>query len=227
MQAIDSHATRDVQRHGFILRVAHWLLALAVIIMIASGWGIYNASPIFGFRFPKVVTIGGDPTRTIVWHNDGGVANSIAWHLSGIWLLGGSFLLYLAFGVLSGHLRRDFLPVQPRDVMRDLLLALKLRLHHRLGQYNAVQKASYWGAILAVTLMVLSGLAIWKPVQLQALTALFGGFQGARIVHFIVMSSIVAFLFVHVALVAIVPRTLVAMIFGRASAPAPEPTAAE
>ena len=222
-----STAPRDVQRHALILRIAHWLLALAVIIMIASGWGIYDASPIFGFKFPKAVTIGGDPARTLVWHNDGGVANAIAWHLAGIWLLGGSFLLYLAYGVLSGHLRRDFLPVRPRDVVRDLVLALKLRLHHRLGQYNAVQKASYWGAILAVTLMVLSGLAIWKPVQLQGLTALFGGFQGARIVHFIIMSTLVGFLVVHVVLVVIVPRTLVAMVFGRASAPAPEPEAAE
>ena len=218
---------RDVQRHAAILRIAHWLLALAILVMIGSGWRIYNASPIFPFSFPNAVVLGGDSARSLVHHQDGGVANGIAWHLAGIWLLGSSFLLYVAYGVLTGHFWRDFLPVHPRDVVRDFMAALRLRLHHRLGQYNAVQKASYWGAMLAISLMVLSGLAIWKPVQLQYVTLLFGGFQGARIVHFFVMCGIVAFLVVHVALVAIVPKTLVAMIFGRASAPVPEPKPAE
>ena len=215
--------SRDVQRHAAILRITHWLLALAILVMIGSGWRIYNASPIFPLSFPNAVVLGGNAARSLVHHNDTGVANGIAWHLAGIWLLGASFVLYIAYGVLTGHFRRDFLPVYPRDVVRDFVAALKLRLNHRLGRYNAVQKASYWGAMLAITMMVLSGLAIWKPVQLHYLTTLFGGFQGARIVHFLVMSSIVAFLVVHVALVAIVPKTLVAMILGRASAPVPEP----
>ena len=218
---------RDVQRHAAVLRVAHWLLALAILVMIGSGWRIYNASPIFPFSFPVAITLGGAPQRSLVWHNDPGVANAIAWHLAGIWLLGASFLLYLTYGILSGHFRRDFLPLRPRDVARDFVAAATLRLQHRLGHYNAVQKASYCGTLLAITMMVLSGLAIWKPVQLQPLAWVFGGFQGARIVHFVFMSAIVAFLVVHVALVAIVPKTLVAMVFGRASAPVPDPRPGE
>ena len=213
---------RDVQRHPAVLRVAHWLMALAILIMIGSGWRIYNASPILPFNFPIWLTLGGAPQRSVVWHNDAGVANAIAWHLAGIWLLGASFLLYVAYGLLSGHLRRDFLPVRPREFARDFLAAVRLRLRHRLGHYNAVQKAFYWGALLAITMMVLSGLAIWKPVQLQFLAWLFGGFQGARIVHFVVMTAIVLFLLVHVALVVLVPRTLVAMVTGRAAAPVPD-----
>jgi thiosulfate reductase cytochrome b subunit len=83
-----------------------------------------------------------------------------------------------------------------------------------------VQKAFYWGALFAILMMVASGLSIWKPVQLGWLTWLFGGFDVARIVHFFFMTAIVAFLVVHVALVALVPKTLVAMTLGRASAPA-------
>lgn len=218
---------RDVQRHSAVLRIAHWLMALAVIIMIGSGWRIYNASPIFPFSFPIAVTLGGAPPRSVVWHNESGTANAIAWHLAGIWLLGGSFLLYTAHGVVSGHFRRDFLPLRPRDFIRDFVAAATLRLNHRLGHYNAVQKASYWGALLAITMMVLSGIAIWKPVQLQPLVWLFGGFQGARIVHFLLMSAIVAFLVVHVVLVALVPKTLVAMVFGRASAAVRKPQPGE
>lgn len=218
---------RDEERHPVILRIAHWVMAVAILVMIGSGWGIYNASPIFFFKFPDAITISGWPQNSFVLHNDGGVANAIAWHLAGIWLLGASFLLYLAYGVFSGHFWNDFLPVRPRDFVNEFIAALKLRLHHRLGHYNAVQKAFYWGVLLAITIMIVSGLAIWKPVQLQFFTSLFGGFQGARVVHFIFMSAIVGFLVAHVTLVAIVPKTLLAMVFGRASAPAPDPQAGE
>ncbi|MEO8714548.1 MAG: cytochrome b/b6 domain-containing protein [Acetobacteraceae bacterium] len=212
---------RDVQKHPLIVRLAHWLLALAILIMIGSGWRIYNASPIFPFRFPQTITLGGDEAVALAWHNDPGVATAIAWHLAGIWLLFLGFLVYLAYGVISGHFWRDFLPVRPRDFWRDFLDAARFRLAHRLGHYNAVQKAFYWGALLAVVVMVISGLAIWKPVQLYWLLALFGGFQGARLVHFLFMVAIVLFLVVHVTLVVLVPKTFVAMVLGRASAAAP------
>jgi len=218
----------DVQTHPAIRRVAHWLLALSILLMIGSGWRIYNTSPIFPFNFPEVLTLGGDGAISIVHHNDGGVANAIAWHFAAMWLLVGSVLLYLLHTVLTGHLRRDLLPVGPRAFLRDFIAAATFRLDHRLGEYNAVQKVFYLGVLLAIAMMILSGLAIWKPVQLQALTWMFGGFQGARLVHFLFMVAIVGFLVVHVTLVAIVPKTLLAMVVGRASAashqiPAGEP----
>ena len=144
-------------------------------------------------------------------------ATAIAWHLAAIWLLFGSFLLFLGYGIVSGHFRRDFLPVSPRRFVRDFLDAARFRLAHRLGEYNAVQKVFYWGVTLGVAVMILSGLAIWKPVQLYPLELLFGGFQGARLVHFLFMGAIVAFLLVHVTLVILVPKTFVAMTLGRAS----------
>lgn len=208
----------EVQHHPAIRRVAHWLQALAILIMIGSGWGIYNASPIFGFSFPTMFTLGGEGAISIVHHNDGGVANAIAWHLAGLWLLAASALLYVVHTVVTGHLKRDLLPVGPRLFFHDFIAAATFKLEHRLGEYNAVQKVFYLGVVLAIAMMFLSGLAIWKPVQFQALTWLFGGFQAARWVHFLFMTAIAGFIVVHVALVAIVPKTLVAMVLGRATA---------
>jgi thiosulfate reductase cytochrome b subunit len=212
-------ATHDIQRHPALVRLAHWLQALAVIVMIGSGWRIYNSSPIFNFRFPIWATLGGDPLRSKVAHMDPGVANALNWHFTGMWLLALSYLAFLAYGMLSGHFRRDLFPVTPRSIFRDFVAAATLRLPHRLGEYNAVQKAAYWVVLFSILMMILTGLSIWKPTQLQALTWLFGGYEFARVLHFLFMAVIVAFIVVHVALVVIVPKTLVAMVIGRASEP--------
>jgi len=103
--------------------------------------------------------------------------------------------------------------------MHDRIAALRFRLEHRLGEYNAVQKLACWGVLALVAVMILSGIAIWKPVQTYPLERLIGGFEGARIVHFIAMAGIVLFLIVHVALTLLVPRTLLAMVAGRATEP--------
>lgn len=204
-----------VHRHALTLRIAHWVMALSILLLIGSGWRIYNASPIFPFSFPLAITIGGDEQVALEWHNDPGVATAIAWHFAAIWLLFGSFLLFLGYGILSGHFRRDFLPLRPHDFVRDFLDAARFRLAHHLGAYNAVQKAFYWGVTLATMMMILSGLAIWKPVQLYPLVVLFGGFQGARLIHFLFMAATVGFLVVHITLVILVPKTLLAMTLGR------------
>jgi thiosulfate reductase cytochrome b subunit len=211
--------TLEVQKHPLSVRILHWVMAISMLIMIGSGWRIYNASPIFDFTFPEWITLGGDVEMSLARHSDPGVASAIAWHFAAMWLLAGSYTLFVLRGILSGHFRRDFLPVGPRSVARDLAAALRFRLVHRLGEYNAVQKVAYWGALAAVAVMILSGIAIWKPVQSYPLELLFGGFQGARLVHFLVMAGIVFFLIVHVVLTFLVPRTLLAMVVGRATAP--------
>jgi thiosulfate reductase cytochrome b subunit len=188
--------------HPLVVRVMHWIAAAAVICMILSGWQIYNASPLLPFVFPRWMTLGG-------WLGGG-----IAWHLTGLWLLLADGLLYLVYGFASGHFRRDFLPISPLGVLRDLGLALTGRLGHRLGHYNAVQRLLYLGVIVLVVFTVLTGLSIWKPVQLAWLTGLFGGYDLARVLHFSAMCAIVAFLVVHLTLVAIYPRTLLAMVVG-------------
>lgn len=208
----------DEQRHPLSRRILHWIMALSVLVMIGSGWRIYNADPIIDFLiFPEWATLGGDVEASLARHGDPGVASAIAWHFAAMWTLLVSWVLFVIWGVVTGHFRRDFLPVTPRTVIRDMAAALRFRLVHRLGEYNAVQRMAYVGVLAAVAIMILSGIAIWKPVQTYPLELLFGGFQGARLVHFLVMAGIVFFLVVHVTLTLLVPRTLLAMLVGRAT----------
>jgi thiosulfate reductase cytochrome b subunit len=212
-------AARNVQLHPLSRRIMHWINALAILVMIGSGWRIYNYYPALPlhFGFPDYLTLGGDFTVTEAASNEDGLANALLWHFAAMWVLVLNFLAYVIVGFVSGHFRRDFLPVTVRAFVRDFFAALRGRLGHRLGEYNAVQKVFYWGVLAAILVTILSGLSIWKPVQLQWLTSMFGGYEFARVVHFFGMAAIVGFLVVHLALTALVPKTLVAMVLGRAS----------
>jgi thiosulfate reductase cytochrome b subunit len=204
--------------HPLTVRITHWLNAIAIIIMIMSGWRIYNSDPILPFYFPVDLTLGGSYDGSVDLHNEDGLAGALQWHFAGMWLLTINGIVYLVYGIVSGHFRRSFFPVGPSAFLRDTIAAFKFELPHRPGIYNAVQKTLYLGVLAAGVIMVLSGLAIWKPGQFQELTWLFGGFDVARVIHFLGMVGIVLFLIVHVALVAIVPKTLPTMITGRAPA---------
>ena len=188
--------------HSWPVRICHWINLLAMIGMVMSGWGIYNADPIFPFTFPQSTTLGG-------W-----LGGNIAWHLAVMWLMAANGLFYVVWGIFTGHFRRDFFPFTPRTVWRDTVRALTFHLPHKLGQYNAVQKLMYVGVLLLGVLLVLSGLSIWKPVQFSGLVWLFGGFDIARYVHFFAMSGVMLFVVVHVVMVLLVPKTFVAMITG-------------
>ena len=186
------------------VRITHWINAIAILVMIGSGWQIYNASPLFGFVFPRSITLGG-------W-----LAGALLWHFAAMWVLVINGIVYVTLGLVTGRFRRKLLPIYPSDVFTDAKAALSFKLaHDDLSHYNAVQKLLYAGVILCGIIIVLSGLAIWKPVQLQELTALFGGYDFARYVHFFAMAAIVGFLVVHVALALLVPKSLRAMVAGR------------
>jgi thiosulfate reductase cytochrome b subunit len=186
------------------VRAMHWANAFAMILMIMSGWQIYNASPLFDFKFPHSITLGG-------W-----LGGALLWHFAAMWLLMVNGLIYLITGFATGRFRRKLLPITPSGVISDAKAALTFRLaHDDLSKYNYVQKLLYAGIIVVGVVIVLSGLAIWKPVQLYWLVMLFGDYPAARYVHFICMSLIVAFIFVHVALALLVPKSLRAMIIGR------------
>lgn len=207
---------RAQKLHPGALRVMHWINAIAMIIMIGSGWKIYNNQPIFSWIFfhPAIV-LGGDPDTAYKFHGDTGYAGAIAWHFAGMWFLVLNGLAYIAYGFITGRFRAKLIPIRPSEVLRDLKDALRLHLQHDdLTVYNAVQKLLYVGIIVVIIVQVLSGLAIWKPVQFPWLASLFYDFQTARLVHFLGMSAIVAFLAVHVALALLVPQTLLAMITG-------------
>jgi thiosulfate reductase cytochrome b subunit len=214
-----------VQLHPLSRRIMHWLNALAIILMIASGWRIYDfhAELPLDFGFPFSLTLGGDIAKSEALDNEDGLANALLWHFAAMWLLVVNYLAYMATGIVSGHFRRDFLPIRLGALFGDFFDALRGRLDHRLGEYNMVQKVFYCGVLGAVLVTILSGLSIWKPVQLQELTWLFGGFETARLVHFFGMAAIVGFLVVHIALTILVPKTLVAMVLGRASSAGEQP----
>jgi thiosulfate reductase cytochrome b subunit len=202
--------------HPAVVRVTHWLNAIAIIVMIGSGWRIYNQEPLLRFEFPVWMTLGGEPRISQHWHNEEGLAGALQWHFAAMWLLIVNLLVYLAYGLISGHFRRAFLPIGPLEIAHDLQAALRGRLVHKLGERNAVQKAMYVGVVTVIVLTVLSGLAIWKPVQFQELTGLFGGYDAARYIHFFCMGAIVAFIAVHLTLTVLVPAVFPPMITGRA-----------
>jgi len=198
--AVDTGATI----HPRWVRICHWINALAILVMIGSGWQIYNASPLFGFVFPREIALGN-------W-----LAGALLWHFAAMWVLVINGVIYVTLGIVTGRFRRKLYPIRPSEVVADLKAAATFKLSHDdFSHYNAVQKLLYTGVILAGVVIVLSGLSIWKPVQFQELTALFGGYDAARYVHFLAMAAIVGFLIVHVALALIVPKSLRAMITGR------------
>jgi thiosulfate reductase cytochrome b subunit len=195
----------------------HWINALAMLIMILSGWAIYNDEVIFGWlHFPNWMTLGDGPE------------GALQWHFLAMWILGLNGIVYLVYGLYTGRFRRMLLPIPAWEIFAEVRSALALRLSHAdLTRYNAVQRLLYIGIILVGIVQVLSGLAVWKPVQFSELAVLFGTFQTARLVHFLGMAAIVGFLLVHVTLALIVPRTLIAMLTGGPVVPSDAGTDAE
>ena len=206
LAAADSSTTREPAKVIIPawVRTMHWINAIAMILMIMSGWQIYNASPLFNFKFSHSITLG-------EW-----LGGALLWHFAAMWLLMINGLAYLITGLATGRFRKKLLPITPAGVISDVKAALTFKLaHDDLSTYNYVQKLLYAGIIVVGVVIVLSGLSIWKPVQLYWLVMLFGDYPAARYVHFICMSLIVAFLIVHVALALLVPKSLRAMIIGR------------
>jgi thiosulfate reductase cytochrome b subunit len=190
--------------HPRWVRITHWINALAVMVMIGSGWEIYNASPLFAFAFPPAITLGR-------W-----LAGALLLHFAAMWILVLNGLVYLILGIVTGRFRSKLFPIRAAAVLADTRAALTGRLaYDDLSVYNAVQRLFYSGVLVVGIVVVLSGVAIWKPVQFQELTALMGGYDTARYVHFFAMAAIVAFLVIHVIMALVVPKTMRAMIIGR------------
>ena len=221
---------RRIKVHSPFVRVTHLINAIAILVMIGSGWRIYNNVPIFSWlTFPEWATLGGDPEITYKLNKDVGFSNALLWHFAAMWVFFVNGIVALTGGILSGRLQMKWLPVTLSELLHDIRAALRFDLaHDDIRVYNAVQKLLYIGVILAAILMLITGLAIWKPVQFQSLTWLFYDFQGARLAHFIGMAAIVLFILVHVTLAILVPKTITAMTRGSipaqaASAPHPMP----
>ncbi len=216
MQRGEIGPVRRIKVHSRFVRATHWINAVAILVMIGSGWRIYNNVPIFScLSFPEWATLGGDPEITYKLNKDVGFSNALLWHFAAMWVFFVNGLVALGVGLASGRLQMKWLPVTLSELIHDIRQALTFNLaHDDITVYNAVQKLLYIGVILAAILMLVSGLAIWKPVQFQTLTWLFYDFQGARLAHFIGMAAIALFVLVHVALAILVPKTITAMTRG-------------
>src|ERR1700694_3261619 len=115
--------------HPVWVRITHWINAIAILVMIGSGWQIYNASPLFDFTFPKGITLGGC------------LAGALLWHFAAMWVLVINGIVYVTLGLITGRFRRKLLPIYPSQVIADAKAALAFKLtHDDLTHYNAVQK---------------------------------------------------------------------------------------
>jgi thiosulfate reductase cytochrome b subunit len=200
----NSNGRRRERLHPLTIRIMHWVNAVTMIVLIMSGWAIYNDKVIIGvLHFPSWTTIGGGPE------------GALQWHFLAMWILAGNGIAYLVYGLRTGRFRRMLLPIRFAEIIAEVRKALAFKLaHDNLTHYNAMQRVLYIGIIAVITLQVLSGLVIWKPVQFSELGSLFHDFQTARLVHFLGMVAIVGFLVLHVTLALIVPKTLLNMLTG-------------
>ena len=198
-------ASEVVRVHPLVVRIAHWLNVIAVLIMLTSGWRIYNADPLFqSFYIPDVLTLGG-------W-----LAGALQWHFAAMWLFVLNGLVYVAYGILSGHFRRKLLPIWPGAVLRDVVAALRGHLSHDdLSVYNAAQRAAYLALVFLLIVLVATGLVLWKPVQFYWYGQYLGDYEGARFLHFFAMAGVALIVLVHVVMVIAVPRTFPSMITGK------------
>jgi thiosulfate reductase cytochrome b subunit len=203
--AVETSSMRTGPRlHPWPVRIMHWVNAVVMLIMITSGWGIYDDDVIIrGFHFSSF------------WRLGDWAAWSLNWHFAGMWFLVINGLIYLVYGFASGRFREKLLPIRPIEVMQTVIDTLHFKIAHEdITVYNGVQKLLYIIVILAGISQAITGIAIWKPVQFSGLVSFLGGFQTARVLHFAGMAVIVGFLIVHVALALLVPKTLWAMVTG-------------
>jgi thiosulfate reductase cytochrome b subunit len=194
--------SRQIIHPGW-LRAWHWINVIAVLVMLTSGWRIYNATIFLGFAIPKGLTLGG-------W-----LGGALLWHFAAMWVLVVNGLIYLVANTLTRRFATRFWPLSLRGLVADMLAALKGHLTHADPLvYNMVQRFAYLFVTFDGVLLVLSGLVLWKSVQFPVLREILGGYEGARVVHYFAMAALLLFVVVHLVMVLLVPRTVVHMVRG-------------
>jgi thiosulfate reductase cytochrome b subunit len=202
----------------WLIRLTHWVNIPVLVIMAMSGLqilvaypymgprgAVYGWYPFQGWKPPELLRLGD-------W-----LAGARAWHFAFSWFLVANGLIYLAYVVSSGQLRKRFF-WPPRDTVpafKQMLHYLRLRKEPPPAAfYNGLQRFAYTSILFLAVVEVLSGLAIWKPVQLRFIAFLFGGYDGARVVHLAGLAALALLTVGHVLMVLLHPRSLVEMITG-------------
>jgi thiosulfate reductase cytochrome b subunit len=211
-------AMATTTRHHIVVRITHWVNALALAVMVGSGLRIFNAYPAFARKGETFCCYPFEGHKIPAWLTFGGwLAGARHWHFAAMWVLVANGLVYLGFIYLHGEWR-DLVP--RRGVVRDVWEMIKFYVtlrkdHPRQGKHNALQRLAYFSMPIFGALAVFSGLAIWKPVQLAPVTTLLGGYVWARYWHFLAMLVLVALSFAHIFMVfAVDPYALRAIITG-------------
>jgi thiosulfate reductase cytochrome b subunit len=191
--------TEAVYEHPFIVRFCHWVNAVSLFIMVGSGMQIFRAFPSFGAKIPQHDLLNWPKAFAI----GGWLGGALQWHLTFMWIYMGSGALYLGYQILSGNYK------QVLFVRRDIAgLRPMIRHYFFFGPkppakeaYNALQKQAYTTALVLGILSVLTGFAVWKPIQFSWLAWMMGGFHWARLAHFLVMWAMLGFVFGHLVMV--------------------------
>jgi len=190
--------------HPAWLRVSHWINVVAIIVMIMSGWRIYNASPLFDFYFPQSITLGG-------W-----LGGALLWHFAAMWVFAINGVFYILMNIISRKFLYKIFPLKINYLLNDIKNLLKGNLSHDdSGKYNQIQRIFYLFIILDLIFILMSGLVLWKSTQFPFLRELMGGYETARWIHFCCMSVIVAFAVLHIFMAFLVPKSLASMVLGR------------
>jgi Ni/Fe-hydrogenase b-type cytochrome subunit len=190
--------------HPLIIRLTHWINTFALLVMITSGLRIYNASPVFDFRIPADLTLGG-------W-----LGGARQWHFFAMWILATNGVIYFIYNITTKHGRQTtlFRRSDASGILPMILYYLRIRKEHPAqAKYNALQKAAYTTAPVLALGTILTGIAIYWPVQFSGITAFFGGYDTARVWHFLFTMSLVGFIGGHLLMVIIAGWTNFLSIF--------------
>jgi Ni/Fe-hydrogenase b-type cytochrome subunit len=203
-----------VYRHGWCTRIWHWINAVAIIVLLMSGLGIFNAHPRLYWghegswpdpawleldRFPSWITI---PSYF-------SLADSRIWHLFFALVLAFSLTVFMAWSLISGHVRRDlhigWSNWHPRAIWAGIRHHATLKFIGKAeSDYNLIQRITYIGVIfVAIPLIIATGMAMSPGLNagLPWLVDIFGGRQSARSIHFLLAGALSAFLIVHLLMV--------------------------
>jgi Ni/Fe-hydrogenase b-type cytochrome subunit len=197
--AKSGEAVQAVYEHRWPVRLSHWINTVTLFVMTGSGFQIFRAFPSFGAKIPQKDLLNWPKAFAI----GGWLGGALQWHLTFMWIYIATGLFYLGYQILSGNYR------QVLFVSKDVSGVWPMARHYfffgpkpsALDVYNPLQKLAYTSAIVLGVLSVLTGIAVWKPVQFSWLAWMMGGFHLARVWHFVVMWAIVAFVFGHLVMV--------------------------
>lgn len=193
---------RPLYEHPWAVRFSHWANAVTVTVLTMSGLQIFSAFPSFGPKIPQENLIEAMPGALAL---GGWLGGALQWHFTFMWIFAGSGLLYVVSQIVSGHYRTVLFT--PRDVRGVWPMARHYFLFGpkppSTGQYNPLQKLAYTSTLGFGAVSVLTGLVMYKPIQFSAVAWLVGGYDGARLIHFLAMCGTLAFIPGHLVMVAL------------------------